>query len=289
MSTTTSTYLSIENNLARYQKMVANEPAAKTATAYYAANIGNVKSISDLVGNYRLLSYALTAYGLGDQVNSKALVTKVLEGGVTSSKALANTLSNANWAKFAKAFSYLTSSTSATSTAISAAASTTESAYTEQTLETQQGKQDVGVQLALYFQRVAPTITSAYGILGDKNLLEAFQTIFGVTLNSNGNIDANAAIIDRTMPIKDLQDPTKLKQLTARFTAQYTLLYGPGGQNASTPLTATSSGTTTGNLNAATSIMSGIVSGNSSYGGSSTAELFSSALLSSLQSLSLGG
>lgn len=293
MSTTTSTYLSIQNNLARYQKMVANEPSVKTATAYYAANIGSVKSIKDLVGNYRLLSYALTAYGLGDQVNNKALVTKVLEGGVTNSdgsnnpKALANTLANANWAKFAKAFDFLGSG--ASSVTSSTAVATTEAAYTEQTLETQQGKQDVGVQLALYFQRVAPTIKSAYSVLGDKNLLEAFQTIYGVTLNSNGNIDANAAIIDRTMPIKDLQDPTKLKQLTARFTAQYTLLYGPGGQNASSPLTATSSGTTTGNLNAATSIMSGIISGNSSYGGSSTAELFSSALLTSLQSLSLGG
>jgi len=126
-------------------------------------------------------------------------------------------------------------------------------------------------------------------VLGDKNLLEAFQTIYGVTLNSNGNIDANAAIIDRTMPIKDLQDPTKLKQLTARFTAQYTLLYGPGGSKSSSPLTANSGGTTTTHVNAATSIMSGIVSGNSSYSGSSTAELFSSALLTSLQSLSLGG
>ena len=118
------------------------------------------------------------------------------------------------------------------------------------------------MQLALYFQRVAPSVTSAYGILGDKNLLQAFQTIYGVTLNSNGNIDANAAIVDRTMPIKDLQDPAKLKQLTARFTAQYTLLYGPGGQNASTPLTVTSGGQATTHLNAATSIMSGIVSGN---------------------------
>ena len=107
MSTTTSTYLSIENNLARYQKMVASEPAVKTATEYYAANIGKVTSISDLVNNYRLLSYALTAYGLGDQVNNKALVTQVLEGGVTSSKALANTLSNPNWAKFAAAFNFV--------------------------------------------------------------------------------------------------------------------------------------------------------------------------------------
>jgi hypothetical protein len=294
VSTTTSTYLSIQNNLARYLNMVSNEPSVKTATAYYAANIGSVKSIKDLVGNYRLLSYTLTAYGLGDQVNNKALVTKVLEGGVTNADgtnnthALANTLANANWAKFAKAFDFLGSG--ASSVTSSTAVATTQTAYTEQTLETQQGKQDVGVQLALYFQRVAPTIKSAYGILGDKNLLEAFQTIFGVTLNSNGNIDANAAIVDRTMPIKDLQDPTKLKQLTARFTAQYTLLYGPGGQNASSPLTANSGGTaTSSNLKASTSIMSGIISGNSSYGGSSTAELFSNALLTSLQSLSLGG
>ena len=127
-------------------------------------------------------------------------------------------------------------------------------------------------------------------MLGDENLLEAFQTIFGVTLNTNGNIDTNASIVSKLMPMSDLTDPTKLKSLTERFTAQYTVLYGPGGQDASSPLSVTASGTTTSsNLNAATSIMSGIISGNSSYGGSSTAELFSSALLTSMQSLSLGG
>ncbi len=287
MSTTTSTYLSIENNLSRYQTMVANEPSVKTATEYYAANIGNVTSISDLVDNYRLLSYALTAYGLGDQVNNKALVTQVLEGGVSSSKSLANTLSNPNWAKFAAAFNFAADGASSISTA--SAISTTESNYDEQQLESQEGQQDVGVQLALYFQRVAPTISSSYSVLGDENLLEAFQTIFGVTLNTYGSIDANAAIVSRLMPMSDLTDPTKLKQLTERFTAEYTLDYGPGGVDASTPLTVTSGGTTTTNLNAATSIMSSVISGNSSYDGSSTSELFSNALLSSLQSLSLGG
>ena len=287
MSTTTSTYLSIENNLARYQTMVASEPAVKTATEYYAANIGKVTSISGLVDNYRLLSYALSAYGLGDQVDNKALVTQVLEGGYTSSKALANTLSNPNWAKFAKAFDFAGKGASSIST--SSAISTTETNYDEQQLETQEGQQDVGVQLALYFQRVAPTINSSYNVLGDENLLEAFQTIFGVTLNSYGSVDANASIVSKLMPMSDLTDPTKLKQLTERFTAQYTLLYGPGGQDASTPLTVDSGGTTATNLNAATSIMSGIISGNSSYSGSSTAELLSSAMLTSLQNLSLGG
>jgi hypothetical protein len=287
LSTTTSTYLSIENNLSRYQTMVANEPSVKTATEYYAANIGSVTSISDLVDNYRLLSYALTAYGLGDQVNNKALVTQVLEGGVSSSKALANTLSNPNWAKFAAAFNFAADGASSVTTA--SAVSTTESNYDETELESQQGQQDVGVQLALYFQRVAPTITSSYGVLGDKNLLEAFQTIFGVTLNTNGNIDANASIVSKLMPMSDLTDPTKLKSLTTRFTAEYTLDYGPGGVDASTPLTATSGGQTTTNTDAATTILSGVISGDSSYDGSSTSELLANALLSSLQSLPLGG
>ena len=286
-TTTTSTYLSIAKNLARYQKMVANEPAVKTATDYYAANIGKVKSISDLVGNYRLLSYALTAYDLGDQVNNKALVTKVLQGGVTSSHALANTLGNPNWAKFAKAFDFVGQGASSIST--SSAVSTTETNYDEAKLESQEGKSDVGVQLALYFQRVAPTITSPYSVLGDENLLEAFQTIFGVTLNTNGSIDANAAIVSKLMPTSDLTDPTKLKRLTERFTAQYTVLYSTGGKDASSPLTVTSGGTKTTDLVASTSILSGVISGNSSYGGSSTAQSLSSVLLSGLQSLSLGG
>jgi hypothetical protein len=288
LSSTTSTYLSIEKNLARYQKMIASEPAVKTATAYYAANIGKVKSIGDLVGNYRLLSYALTAYGLGDQVNNKALVTKVLEGGYTSSRALANTLSNPNWAKFAKAFDFVGSGASSIST--SSAVSTTETNYDEAKLESQEGQQDVGVQLALYFQRVAPTIKSAYSVLGDENLLEAFQTIFGITLNTNGNIDSNAAIVSKLMPMSDLTDPTKLKRLTERFTAQYTVLYSSGGQDASSPLTVTDGGTTTSSdLNASTSILSGVISGNSSYGGSSSAQSLSSVLLNNLQSLPLGG
>ncbi len=66
MTTTTSTYLAVSQNLTRYQTMTADQPAVKTASDYYAANIGNVTSIQDFVGNYRLLSYALDAYGLGN-------------------------------------------------------------------------------------------------------------------------------------------------------------------------------------------------------------------------------
>jgi len=117
MSTTTSTYLAVSQNLARYQSLTAEQPDVTTATAYYKANIGSVKSASDLVKNYRLLSYALQAYGLGDEIHSMALVKKVIEGGVSNPNSLANTLPNPAWKAFAAAFDFTDSGAASPSSA----------------------------------------------------------------------------------------------------------------------------------------------------------------------------
>ncbi len=203
--------------------MTAAEPAVKTASAYYEANIGSVKSISDLVGNYRLLSYALNAYGLGEQINAKGLITKVLEGGVSNPRSLANTLPNAQWKAFAAAFNFVDSG--ATPPSSTSTVTTTTGDYVEQQLESDQGEQDVGVQLALYFQRVAPTVTSEIGILADPNLLQVAATIMG--LPPAAAADLQPKTLSELMPLSDLKDPAKLTQLTERFTAMYDYTYGP--------------------------------------------------------------
>ena len=235
MTSTTTAFLAVTQNLSRYQAMTAAEPAVKTASAYYEANIGSVSSVQDLVGNYRLLSYALNAYGLGDQINNKGLITKVLEGGVSNSKSLANTLPDSRWKAFAAAFNFVDSG--ATSPSSSSAVTTTTSDYVEQQLESDQGDQDVGVQLALYFQRVAPTVTSEYGILADTNLLQVAATIMG--LSPSAAADLQPQTLSELMPLSDLQDPAKLQQLSERFTAMYDYTYGPGS-SATTSLAANS-------------------------------------------------
>ncbi len=293
MTTTTAAYLSVTQNLARYQAMTAAEPAVKSATAYYEANIGKVASIQDFVGNFRLLSYALDAYGLGDQVNNTALIEKVLEGGVSNPKSLANTLSNSRWKTFAAAFDFVGNGASSVSSA--SAVKTTTPDYVEQQLESDQGAQDVGVQLALYFQRVAPTISSEYGVLADQNLLEVAQTIFGLSpAISATNIDAHAQTLSKLMPLADLSDPKKLQQLTERFTAMYDLTYGPGS-GATTSLTV-SSPTASSNASAASTILAGVIQSNGQSIGEALnastglpAPMFSASLMSSLQKFTLGG
>ncbi len=294
MTTTTADYLAVTQNLTRYQAMTAAEPAVKTATAYYEANIGKATSIQDFVGNYRLLSYALDAYGLGDQINAKALITEVLEGGVSNPKSLANTLSDPRWKAFAAAYDFAGQG-GASSVSSASAIKTTTTDYVEQQLESDQGAQDVGVQLALYFQRVAPTITNEYGILADPNLLEVAQTIFGLSpARSATNVDAQAKALSQLMPISDLQDPKKLQQLTERFTAMYDLTYGPGS-GATTSLTVSSDNSGSGQ-SAASAVLAGVINSNGqsistalqAFSGTPTS-IFSDALMSSLQKFALGG
>jgi Protein of unknown function (DUF1217) len=292
-TTTTSQYLTVSANLARYQAMTAAEPAVKTATAYYQANIGKVTSIKDFVGNYRLLSYALDAYGLGDQINNTALITQVLEGGVSNSKSLANTLPNSNWRAFATAFNFVGDGAASVSSA--SAVHTTSSDYVEQQLESDQGSNNVGVQLALYFQRVAPTVTSEFGILADPNLLEVAQTIFGLSSDTSASsIDSQAQTLSQLMPLSDLQNPKKLQQLVTRFTAMYDLDYG--ADSGSTSSLTVSSGNSDASESGASSVLANVIGSNGqsiesafdTFTGASTST-FSTSLMSSMEKLQLGG
>lgn len=285
MTTTTSSYLSVVNNLASMQKMTASEPAVQTATQYYAAHIGSVTSINDFVGNYRLLSYALDAFGLGDQINSTALIKQVLQGGITNPNSLANTMPQ--WKAFATAFNFVGSGAASISTA--SALQSTESDYVEEQLESNEGQQDVGVQLAMYFNRVAPTVTSEYGILADKNLLEVVETIFGLPSSfSSENIDVQAKALSQLLPLSDLSNPKTLQQLTERFTAEYDATYNSPTSTA-TPLTVTGSASATSSSteSAAATILGGIISANASSASGGVS--FSESLLESLQSFNLGG
>jgi len=220
MINTTTYYGILTKDLSKTQAATAKDPAVARETAYFEANIGKVKSVSDLMSNSRLYNYVMKAYGLGSMTYAKALVTKVLEGGTSKSNALANTLNDSRYKQLATAFDF--SSGTAPGLTNSTTIQGVVSDYVEQQVETDIGKQSPGAQLALYFKRVAPTITSSYGILADANVLKVVQTALGLSsYMSNASVDTQAAQLNKLVNLKDFQDPTKLNQFIDRFTAMY--------------------------------------------------------------------
>src|SRR5690606_37299462 len=86
------------------------------------------------------------------------------------------------------------------------------------------GEQNQGVRLVLYFERKAPTITSAFSILADKALTKFAQVALGIPASaSTQDIDKQAAAIERRLDLADLKDPEKLNELILRFTSMWEL------------------------------------------------------------------
>jgi hypothetical protein len=218
--TTLSSYLMVANNLSKWQSITAQTPEVSVQSKYFQDNIGNVKSADDFLNNARLFDYAMTAFGLGDMTYAKGLIKQVLQQGVTGSANLAHTLNNGNILAFAKAFDFVDNGSSTTSS--SALVTNVVNRYVENSLEANQGDQNPGVQLALYFQRNAPNVTSIWGILADKNLLTVVQTALGISpLTSAEPVDTQAQLLSSQLKISDFQDGKKLQQFISRFAAMY--------------------------------------------------------------------
>jgi hypothetical protein len=218
--TTTVSYRMIASDLTKSLDITANEPTVSLDTKYYLAHIGAVKSIDDLLKDTRLFKYAMTAFGLQDMATAKAFMRKVLTEGVSDPKSFANSLTDQRFVDFATTFNFAANGADATSFA--SAQQGVVDKYIRQTMETDAGADNQGVQLALYFQREAPSVKSAYGLLADPALWQVVKTTFGFPdAMANAPIEAQAAAVNAQLNIADLSDPAKLDKLLTRFTATW--------------------------------------------------------------------
>jgi hypothetical protein len=220
--TTLASYQAITRNMTRSLASAAAAPAVANESKYYLAHIGKVKTADEFIGNYRLFSFAMKAYGLEDMTYAKGMIRKLLEGGTNDPRSLANQLTDPRYKALAKAFDFSTNGTATTS--LKAATDDTVANYVRQTLESDAGDQNDGVRLALYFQRMAPTIKSAYNILADPALIKVAQTVLQIPpQSSQQDIAVQAQTISSRINLKDLQDPQKLQKFIQRFAVLYDL------------------------------------------------------------------
>lgn len=220
MISTSVAYRILAKDLDRSLQTTASEKSVTTATDYYLKNIGNVKSIDDFLKDTRLFKYAMKAFGLEEMDNAKAYMRKVLTEGISDPKSFANRLNDQRFVQFASAFNFTADGENTTSR--TAATQDVVDKYVRQTMEDEAGSDNEGVKLALYFQREAPNVKSAYGLLGDAALYKVVQTIFGFPDEmSNADVDQQAKAINAKLDVADLQDPQKLAKLINRFTVMY--------------------------------------------------------------------
>ena len=75
-------------------------------TEYFRENIGSIETAEQLVGDRRLLSVTLGAFGLQDDINSQYFIRKILEEGTVNDDALANRFTDPRYKEMSQAFGF---------------------------------------------------------------------------------------------------------------------------------------------------------------------------------------
>ena len=220
--------------LALYAKSTAAANRGKTSAqaeaAYFEASIGDVRTLGGFLSDARLEAVATAAYGvtrpagLSDAAWTSRL-TSVLTSDLADPKSTANTL-GAGARKLAAAFAFAKDGCVSASPAQAAqsgkAAILMADPYAKDAMETEAGTNNPGVRLALYFTRLAPTVTDMYQILADKALLSVAKTALGLPDGfSKLNIDSQARMLAAKIKPSDLSDPKKLDLFVKRFAVLY--------------------------------------------------------------------
>lgn len=207
-------------NLPRTQARIKADPMVMRQTEYFENTVGKIKTSKEFVNNYRVFSYAMTAHGLGEMTYAKAFVKQMLDEGLSNPDSAANRITDRRFKSLVAAFNF--GDKGAAATADTATIASTVARFVDQRLEAEAGRTAPGAQLALYFQRNAPNVTSSYQLLADKALTQVVQTVFRLPAAASSTaLDNTAAAIDRRLPISDLQDPVKVRNLITRFAASW--------------------------------------------------------------------
>lgn len=223
-----------------------NSAAIRRDTEYFERTIGSITSAEDLVADRRLLRVALGAFGLGEDINSRFFIRKVLSEGTLSGKGLANRLSDTRYYEMSKSFGF--GDVSPPHTVISDFGPRITALYREREFEAAVGSSQPELRLALSLDRdlgglAERDISEAamwYTVLATPPLRAVFETALSVpTVAAGLDIDKQAVLFrDKaravlgTSDLSVFADPGRRDGLRQIFLARSQLSTVVSGQSA---------------------------------------------------------
>lgn len=229
----------------RIELLDITEDEAEEETRYYREQIGLVDSLDAFLEDSRLVNFMLDANGIDRSTVDTQILRDIFSSDLDDEESFVNQFDNRAFRVIAASFNFNTDGSIAREQVVASQSEAnmieTQEKYLRQSLEIEAGTENEGVRLALYFQRMAGGITSAYDILADPALQEVVRVALGLPEEmSAADIDAQAKAIESRIEIADFADPEKLEEFITRFSTLYdlennaapsmvTTLFGNGG------------------------------------------------------------
>ena len=218
-------YISYSANEAKYANAAALGNAQQTGLInYFQANAAKITTPTALLGNYKALSVVLGAFGVGNLINSTALVKQLLTQDPSSKSSVAYRIGNAKYLALANALQNWNPPPFSTADGVNAIVS----AYKTNNFEAGVNSQMPGLQNALYFTRTAKSITTITQLQSDPSLLAVAVTGIGLPLTAYDNLSftQQTALLKQKLNLADLQKPAYVQHLAELYLVQQQLNAG---------------------------------------------------------------
>lgn len=187
-----SGWMFLSRTLDTQKAAFSQSPKQVSDREYFTANVGKVRTAEDLVSDYRLLGVALGAFGLGDDLENRFFIRKVLEEGTSSPDAFSNKLSDKRYMAMSAAFGF--GEGKPPRTGLTGFSEEILSAYSTRQFEISVGEQNEDFRLALNVARELVEIASGdlsddgkwYSVMGSAPLRSVFETALGLPDSFSG-------------------------------------------------------------------------------------------------------
>ncbi|PQA88865.1 DUF1217 domain-containing protein [Hyphococcus luteus] len=213
---------------------------------YFREHIEEATTAEKLVKDRKLLTVALGAFGLQDELDKKAFIQKILEEGTDFNDSFANRLSDPRWRDFANAFGY--GNFTGSRVGIESFREQVANDYLERAFEVSVGEVNTNMRLAMNFRREISRIAEGanvddvgwFQIMGQEPLRAVMEGALGLPSSiGSADIDKQKELFERKADqffggksAAIFKDPVKVEDALRRFFLQSEIANGP---SASTP------------------------------------------------------
>ncbi len=206
----------------------SSKAATEKEASYYRTRLQTLETVEELLADTRLRNVLLVAEGLRPVDVSTETLRAVLTSDLDDPNSFANQQTEIGFQKIAGSFNFdangFIQTVSNPGAQNERGLVETQRLYLTQAIEEEAGVESLGARLALYFERMAPTLTSNFDILADDALAQFVRTTFSISdETASSDIDKQKEMFDRYLDVDDLLDPEKVDILVRRFLALYDL------------------------------------------------------------------
>ncbi|MEC3861626.1 DUF1217 domain-containing protein [Mesobacterium sp. TK19101] len=186
LGTGLSAWIGLQTGLERQWGLFAARPDLARDADRFQERIAGLTSPEALVADRTALKVALGAYDLGQDIDSRFFIRRILEGGSTDASALANRLQDSRYKELARGFGQDRFDLGLTRNA--AFVARTIDKYTQVAFEQAVGEQDADLRLSLGFKRLMPEIAAStasndaawFKVMANPPLRKVWETVFGL-------------------------------------------------------------------------------------------------------------